>query len=340
MTKPRQALRRTLRVALRKIEPLSARAGSKALSNPGARRVFNSVYEHSGLMLADLVTRLVASAPITSPFVWKARLPTGELLIPVLPELHRSWSNALVWRWPPNLPTRQFYGEYTAYRQAGAQDRITGGRDLLLDVGANDGMHSCFFALAGWDCVAFEPQPSCVDYVRQISNLNNFESVVVQQCAVGEKDLPDVEFFASESTWFSSLDRESVEQFEPASILRVEMITLDAYCQPRNLVPTCVKIDVEGRELAVVRGGQRLIEAVRPDLVIEVSADPANRMAIWEQLAPFGYSAFVLPTHPRGSPRPLPDVETFVGVSSGEPHIDAVFTADGELKARLEKLAH
>ena len=147
--------------------------------------------------------------------------------------------------------------------------------------------------------------------------------------------MADVEFFVSESTWFSSLDRTSVERFEWADPVYVTMVTLDAYCDARNLVPDCIKIDVEGNELQALRGAHRVIAATKPDLVVEVSKDTAIREAIWRQLNPLGYSAFhVEASRGGGALCPLHDLAAFVEASAG--HIDAVFTADVELRNWLE----
>jgi FkbM family methyltransferase len=195
-------------------------------------------------------------------------------------------------------------------------------------------LHACFFAAAQWNCVAFEPQETCVDYMRRIASLNCFTNLLIERCAVGAQEKADVEFFTSESTWYSSLNRQAVEQLEPAHAMRVRMITLDAYCTSHNLVPDCVKIDVEGGELGVLQGARSLIETAKPDLVIEISGDESDRQEIWEQLTPLGYRAFVLSEAGPDALHLLPDLAAYLRVSSGW-HFDAIFTADQELQAWL-----
>jgi FkbM family methyltransferase len=171
--------------------------------------------------------------------------------------------------------------------------------------------------------------------MRHVASLNSFHELSIERCAVGDHETAEVEFFVSESTWFSSLDRTSVERFEPAGRVHVAMVTLDAYCQAHKLVPDCVKIDVEGKELAVVRGARRVIAAGKPDLVIEVSKDAMIREAIWEQLNPLGYAAFFLATSRGGGVLyRLSDLAAFVDASTG--HVDAVFTADAGVREWLE----
>jgi FkbM family methyltransferase len=197
-------------------------------------------------------------------------------------------------------------------------------------------MHSCLFALAGWRCVAFEPQSSCIAHIRRISALNQFDELRAEQRLVGDRAAADVDFYVSPSTWFSSLGQASVERYEPARRIQVDMITLDAYCRGHGMSPTCVKIDVEGCELLVLRGARRLLEATTPDLVIEVSAEAKIREAVWNLLVPFGYRAYVLSGSRGDVVRSMPSMGAFVAAGAGTAHVDAVFTADRALCAQLE----
>jgi FkbM family methyltransferase len=336
MTLFKRQMRALLRRPARMLLPLGARIGTLMLANSPTRKMLNAAYEHLGPVVAGMVTRVFSDSRIKAPFIWKARFRAGVLMVPVLPELHRSWNNALAWRWPPNLPVRIVYEEYIDYQLANRRRAKSKERYLLLDVGANDGTHSCFFACAGWDCVAFEPQPSCIAYLRRISELNGFDQIVAEQCVVGEQEATDIPFYTSDSTWFSSLDRESVERFEHAETQHVDMITLDAYCETRGLRPSCIKIDVEGRELSVILGAERLLETTLPDLFIEVSADAQGRTALWDRLASLGYHVFVLGTNRRRVLRAVDGRAEFVAAGGGRDQIDALFTADAGLRAHLE----
>ena len=203
-----RGLRRAVRRLNRLLEPAGRRLGTRLLASPRMRTALNTAYERSGPLIARLVTRFFSGSTVTTPFIWRARLPSGVLRVPVMPELQRSWTNALVWRWPPNLPMRHLYEAYTVCR---------GARGVLLDVGANDGSHSWLFSLAEWRCIAFEPQPDCVAYLRRIAALNGFGELVVEQCAVGDRQARAVDFYVSQSSWFSSLERDNVERYEPRS---------------------------------------------------------------------------------------------------------------------------
>jgi FkbM family methyltransferase len=321
---PSPGLRRAASRLIRWLEPAGRRVGTWLLKRPRPRTVLNNVYERPGVLIATLVTRWFPGATVTTPFIWRARLPSGVLLVPVTPELQRSWSNALVWRWPPNLPVRRLYAAYLACR---------GADGTLLDVGANDGSHSWLFSLAGWRCIAFEPQPACVAYLQRIAALNQFTDLTVEQSAVGDRPAADAEFYVSPSSWFSSVDPEFVARFETPQRVAVKMITLDVYCRQHEVVPTCVKIDVEGYELHVLRGAGDVIARVKPDLVVEVSARREIREGIWELLVPLGYRVYAVVQE---GLRPIPTLEAFRAAGSDDAYIDALFTADAELAEQLE----
>lgn len=317
-------LQRSVRRLNSLLEPAGRRLGTRLLANPRMRSTLNAAYERSGPVLATPVTRFFSGSTVTTPFIWRARLPSGVLMVPVMPELQRSWTDALVWRWPPNLPMRHLYEAYMVCR---------GARGVLLDVGANDGSHSWLFSLAEWRCIAFEPQPDCVQYLRRIAALNGFGELVVEQCAVGDRQAGAVNFYVSESSWFSSLDRDNVERYEPSERIAVNIITLDAYCEEHELSPTCIKIDVEGHELHVLRGSKGVLAKARPDLVVEVSGDPDSRDETWRLLGPLGYRAYVVSGTGLGAIR---TPEAFRRAGPGDDHVDVVFTADREFAERLE----
>ena len=94
--------------------------------------------------------------------MWRTKVGDAALALPVTAELQRSWSDALLWRWPPVLPMRAFYEWYLNDRS----EAVVGDQPpLFLDIGANDGMITYPFAAYGWRCIAFEPQDTCL---RQI----------------------------------------------------------------------------------------------------------------------------------------------------------------------------
>lgn len=75
---------------------------------------------------------------------------------------------------------------------------------------------------------------------------------------------------------------------------KVNTITLDAYARAHNVWPAVLKIDVEGAELAVLRGGFQVLQAAR-SVMIEVSRD---HEAVFDMLRDCGFNL----TQPDGTP--------------------------------------
>ena len=67
----------------------------------------------------------------------------------------------------------------------------------------------------------------------------------------------------------------------------VDILPLDGYCQDNGVSPDFIKIDVEGFEVEVLLGAERLLAERRPILIVEVL--PANRSAVREILNRHAY---------------------------------------------------
>src|SRR2546422_11516918 len=78
--------------------------------------------------------------------------------------------------------------------------------------------------------------------------------------------------------------------------IEVQAMTLDAIAENHPL-PTMVKIDVEGAEVEVLRGAQRMISQTKPVLLFEVHHRQAATL-LEDQLQQKDYRIDWLPPHP------------------------------------------
>jgi FkbM family methyltransferase len=159
-----------------------------------------------------------------------------------------------------------------------------------FDVGSNFGIRSYPFLTAGYDCVLFEPQDFCNQYVLKVAEINNF-NLKIEQAVLSDKD-EFIDFYVSKSTWFSSLSKEAVELHEQSEKIKVQSILLDNYCEKYKIFPSIVKIDVEGFEWQVLQGAKKLIEERTPTLIIEIWHNNPSKSDIFNYLIQQNYQIF------------------------------------------------
>lgn len=145
----------------------------------------------------------------------------------------------------------------------------------MIDVGANIGfMCQLASTVVGPDgrVFAFEPSATALAYLR--GNVADFDNVEIVPVAAMDR-VGTVTFFeGSGAAMVSSSTVESHALDRTPSKIReitVPTTTLDTFCADRSLSPDMLKIDVEGAEISVLKGAEKLLDATRPGIVMEVS---------------------------------------------------------------------
>jgi FkbM family methyltransferase len=159
----------------------------------------------------------------------------------------------------------------------------------FYDIGANIGFLSLLAArIVGKDgCVlAFEADPEIAARLREHVTRNDFRAISVEEKAVWSE--PGTVFFAR-SDPATSPDRGlgHIVATGAAGTIQVNAVSLDKYVQTVR-APDFLKCDVEGAEVEVFRGAQRLLTEKRPGIICEMHSD-ANRRLLVEMFASFGY---------------------------------------------------
>lgn len=276
-----RSVARTVRTT---VQSYGSSIGSLVLRSAALRSACNAAYEGLGPWYADLFNFAMDGSRVPCEFTWSCRFANQPFQFSVYPELQRSWVNARTWHWRGNRALRTLYECYLRSHRPG----------VFLDIGANDGTHTYPFAAHGFRCVCFEPQASCLSYIAKVCALNSFRAVRLEQFAVTGQDEGIGTLFVSSSSWYSSLRRDDVERFEASSPLRVNTISLDAYCARCDLVPSFIKIDVEGVEGDVLSGGRRVFQTHHPDTLIEIHVTVENVRSIWDYFHALGYRSVLV----------------------------------------------
>jgi FkbM family methyltransferase len=152
--------------------------------------------------------------------------------------------------------------------------------DIVLDIGANIGAHTVFFShLVGnrGRVVAFEPLTPNVDALREtIRRRSRTPNIKVFQAAVGSPGKDDRQVLMKapgEDLTQASLRPQAAGSWrqQPVREYNVLLTSLDAERELREL-PSIdfIKVDVEGGELDVFRGGTQLIGRHHPLIYCEV----------------------------------------------------------------------
>jgi len=147
------------------------------------------------------------------------------------------------------------------------------GRRVVLDIGAHIGLVSLPVASILVDdglLVAFEPATANAALLDRHIYLNNLsQKVRIENTLVGEEDRDDVPFFElCDATGMNTVVPYAMGgDYRPVSR---SQITLDTYCSDHDLTPEVIKIDVEGAELGVLRGGRETLSRCRPTIFLSV----------------------------------------------------------------------
>jgi len=197
----------------------------------------------------------------------------------------------------------------------------------VVDVGANIGQYSLLAAsLVGkaGRVVAFEPDPDIACHLREHIAMNGF-GIEVQQYALGDKDGRQGFYpagWAGNQGQGSLLPAESDRSgIRKSQSVDVEVKRLDDVMQAMAIgYIDFLKIDVEGYELRVLQGGEKLLQAGNiAAMMVELSPQNLGQSgdsveSLVGYLAGYGYDPFVADRKGRLLPMSLPvraDVNAF-----------------------------
>ncbi len=184
---------------------------------------------------------------------------------------------------------------YSQFREDKILDRIfldkTG---TCVEVGANDGITGSttyYFEKKGWKCVLVEPIPELCEKIRQ------FRSAFVFECAASSETGENVFYVPgsakSRSTFSLTTPLQQEIEGEKTNVreIRVRKRTLDGILDEVGISEIdFITIDVEGHEMAVLRGFS--IERHRPRIIIVEDNSDQTDERIGMYLEEKGYKAF------------------------------------------------
>lgn len=140
--------------------------------------------------------------------------------------------------------------------------------DTVFDLGANHGEHTRgLAALVGphGRVHAFEPNPQLAPALAQIgANVTVHEIAASNHDGVSVLHVPD-----GRDSWASLTDRRDLLPDEHFRSHDVQVKALDGVATLKDQIPTFIKIDVEGHELAALTGMAGILKRHKPIIIVE-----------------------------------------------------------------------
>src|SRR6185437_2408060 len=143
-----------------------------------------------------------------------------------------------------------------------------------FDIGAHKGgyLYNILKQVGGAGHVyAFEPQFILYNYLIKIKKIFGWKNVTVEHAALSDEK-GSVKLYIPVHNGKSTSPGASIvgsTNFNEFKTEEVQTETLDSYCNINNLIPNFPKIDVEGNELRVFKGGAEILKKYHPKILFE-----------------------------------------------------------------------
>ncbi len=160
---------------------------------------------------------------------------------------------------------------------------------VIFDIGAHVGFYTLLSAeLVGKDgkVFSFEPLIDNYEYLKKHIEINNYKNITPLNVAVSDKD---------GSAFFRKGENTSMGHLTSNGEIKVRTITIDNLINNKKLpIPDVLKIDVEGAELAVLKGAVNLLNGYHPIIFLSTHSSDIHKkccdflLSLGYKLQPFG----------------------------------------------------
>jgi FkbM family methyltransferase len=194
-----------------------------------------------------------------------------------------------------NLIAEAFYADAYGRIERAILDKLIAPGDTIVDVGANIGFYTCLFAKRVGPTgrvIAVEPTPSCLELLRHNLRINGLqERVECHPCALSDQEgSAQLYIYPEGEEGFNSLGAtQAITGRCSVGTLDISTSTLDKLLSGRRLEKGCfIKIDVEGFEHQVLKGGVEHLRTLRHVALMVELYEPGARQcgsSIWDSVA-------------------------------------------------------
>jgi len=186
-----------------------------------------------------------------------------------------------------NIKLRYRAHKYKTKNDPGGIDYILSSvlsNQTVLDIGAHKAGYLYFLRKkVGHDgkVYAFEPQTNLYEYLQKIKSQSNWENVTIEHLALSDSSSEVTLFIPTNKVKKGSSPGATIVEekgrMESGITEQVRTQTLDQYCFTHHIQPHFLKIDVEGNELKVFKGGATIIQDCHPKILVEIEARHVGR---------------------------------------------------------------
>lgn len=174
--------------------------------------------------------------------------------------------------------------------------------DTALDIGAHIGYFTLILARAVGETgkvFAFEPEPKNFLMLKKNIEVNKFQNTVLENIALSSFAGKTNLFLDKDNLGNMSFSKENIPYVSFGGSISVESQTLDDYAKKIGQKISFIKMDVQGAEGLVLRGGVNLLKTQKPLILMEFwpyglnnnGTDPMDMLMALHNL---GYKFFVL----------------------------------------------
>jgi FkbM family methyltransferase len=173
----------------------------------------------------------------------------------------------------------------------------------VFDIGAHKGGYLYFILQKTGDkgkVYAFEPQSMLYKYLVKIKKVFNWTNVTIEHRALSDKEAQATLYIPENKNEPSSPGATIVEPQVKKGNEKTEEVstdTLDAYCARLDIHPDFLKIDVEGNELPIFKGGVETMKKFKPKIFVECEARHVGKDRVIETfsfLQSLGYTGYFI----------------------------------------------
>lgn len=247
-------------------------------------KLFNYLYERSPSRLACIIVGKIKIP--NRNLLWNIRLINGkEVITKIYQDKPCTWQSALAYRWHvPNINRLEWF--LNNYFDSSVP---------YIDIGANVGVRSLLYLSSGRRVFMFEPNRELNILNEECCRMNGFKNYkIFDECL---SDSPgEAVFYYEKSSYRSGLHKEFIPD---GLITKSEMVT----CSTLDIVAdtylsqcstAIIKIDVEGHEFEVIKGGRNFITARHPVILMEINEKRQHVIEIISFMKKLGYSVYEL----------------------------------------------